>query len=233
MCRQVKFSRTSFGSPHWLKRASLAILSTALLGTANAQTTFESMPVLNPLPLVRPIASSTLQLMLREADSLYRSGAIARATTAYWDILELQPQDNEAWLRMGNIWQQEAKFNWALQAYSLAGRTAPEGNNEFEVNASVAQVRAKALINLANLHLRQAQTALSNMTALQEHDAQVARDFAHQSEQLNQELAERKNELKVSAQAVSNTKVARSTSLVRTSLPPRAQPTVYVGNSAR
>jgi hypothetical protein len=201
---QVKFSRSSSNSAHWFKRVSLALLTTTLLSSANAQTTFEPMPVLNPLPLVRPMATSTLQLMLREADSLYRSGAITRATAAYWDVLELQPQDNEAWLRMGNIWQQEAKFAWALQAYTFAGRTAPEGNNEFETNAKVAQVRAKALINLANLHLRQAQTALSNMATLQENDAQVSRDFTHQSEQLTQELAERKNELQVSAQAVSN-----------------------------
>jgi hypothetical protein len=147
-----------------LKSVFAALSIGACLGSpavGHAYQPVEPFPTVMPIELTRPMAPETLLRLLNEADGLYRARLVKQATEAYLTTLELEPRLVTAWFRLGNIWQQNGKEAWAIQAYSLASRSEP-----FVVEASDEETRAKALLNLSLLHMKASQRALDSAQSI-------------------------------------------------------------------
>lgn len=125
--------------------------------------------LLGPLRLVRPLAPETLERLVDEGESVYRSRNLPQALEAFGTLVELDPRNVHAWLRLGNLHQQAGRDADALHAYRRAGTGAPRSARD---DAS----RGKALLNVAMLGIAQAEQALDAFD--REHDPDGVDDAA-------------------------------------------------------
>jgi hypothetical protein len=118
---------------------------------------------------VRPLASDTLERAFREAESLYRARQIPQAMQAYATLVELDPSNARAWLRLGNQHPRTGQEAYALEAYRLASQSASRTETETEA-------RGKALLNIALIGLAQVARAIDDLDALDVAALDAARD---------------------------------------------------------
>ena len=116
-------------------------------------------PHAGALVLTRPLAPETLARVLAEAESLYRARQFEQARQAYATLVELEPLNAHAWLRLGNLHQHAGRDVDALEAYRNATLTVPTVPSE-------AEARGKALLNVALLHVASASRAIDELDAM-------------------------------------------------------------------
>lgn len=89
-------------------------------------------------------------------EAAYRSGRLDEAGEAYERVVERQPDDAHAWLRLGNVHHQRGDWFKALSAYRrAASRRGGEGTDP--------ALRAKALYNVALINLELARQTLGTL----------------------------------------------------------------------
>lgn len=89
-------------------------------------------------------------------EAAYRSGRLDEASEAYERVVEGQPDDAHAWLRLGNVHHQRGDWFKALSAYRrAASRRGGEGTDP--------ALRAKALYNVALINLELARQTLGTL----------------------------------------------------------------------
>ena len=126
------------------------------------------------LVLTRPLAPETLARVLAEAESLYRARQFEQARQAYATLVEIEPLNAHAWLRLGNLHQHAGREVDALEAYRNATLTVSSTPAE-------AEARGKALLNVALLHVASASRAIDEFDAMRVASlAQARSDVARQ-----------------------------------------------------
>ena len=126
------------------------------------------------LVLTRPLAPETLARVLAEAESLYRARQFEQARQAYATLVEIEPLNAHAWLRLGNLHQHAGREVDALEAYRNATLTVSSSPAE-------AEARGKALLNVALLHVASASRAIDEFDAMRVASlAQARSDVARQ-----------------------------------------------------
>jgi uncharacterized membrane protein (UPF0127 family) len=154
-----------------------AALPTALptaLPSALAAAQPNPRAALPPLTLVRPLAPETLTRLLDDADSLYRGRQWTRAMEAYQGLVELDPGNRTAWLRIGNLHHQRNQLGAAAGAYRKAAQgsvpTRPPADGrpipDSPAAPDMAETRGKALANLAAVNLELARESLAELQSL-------------------------------------------------------------------
>jgi hypothetical protein len=134
-----------------------------------------SMPfaraVLGPLRLIRPLEPETIERAVQEADSLYLGLKASEANAAFAAVVELDPLNAFAWLRLGNLHQRAGRDGEALDAYARASAVPP-------VSAAAAEARGKALLNIALLSVARAGRAMDELDAMNALALEAAREEA-------------------------------------------------------
>jgi hypothetical protein len=125
--------------------------------------------LLGPLHLTRPLAPRTLELLLDEAEVMYRAGNLPQARAAYTTVIELDRLNVHAWLRLGNLNHQAGRETEAMEAYRHASLTFPGSPDD-------AEARGKALLNIAMLNLVQAGRAIDEVEAMTVASLDASRD---------------------------------------------------------
>ena len=118
------------------------------------------VPRFNMAGLARPMAPESLQRLFDEAESAYRAKRLPQAADVFQGLIELEPQAAAAWFRLGNIWQSQGQSQWAIFAYKQAAQA-----EAVALPAQPEDVRQKALLNLAALHLQGSRAALDLIQA--------------------------------------------------------------------
>lgn len=139
---------------HWA-RAEGASPRPAPAGAPSAA----SVTGLAPLALLRPLAPETIERALKEADALYRSRQSAQALQAYATLVEIDAENPQVWLRLGNLHQQAGRDEEATDAYRRAARVRAATPAE-------AEARGKALLNIALLGIADATRAIDELEAM-------------------------------------------------------------------
>jgi hypothetical protein len=129
--------------------------------------------LLGPLRLVRPLDPATIERAVHEADSLYLGLKYREAYAAFVAVVELDPLNAFAWLRLGNLDQQAGRDDEALKAYGRASAPPP-------VSAAAAEARGKALLNIALLSVARAGRAMDELDAMHALALEAAREDAAQ-----------------------------------------------------
>ncbi|MBK8767481.1 MAG: DUF192 domain-containing protein [Burkholderiaceae bacterium] len=125
--------------------------------------------LLGPIHLLRSLAPETIARLLDEAESLYRGRQWVQALEAYRGLIELDPRNRTAWLRMGNLHHQRNQLASAASAYRKAAQLpapAPEAGGLEPATREATDVRAKALANLAAVNLELARESLNELQTL-------------------------------------------------------------------
>lgn len=112
-----------------------------------------------PLVLTRPLAPETLARVFAEGESAYRARRLEEARAAFATLVEIEPTNAHAWLRLGNLHQQAGRDDDALDAYRQASLTVPSSRTE-------AEARGKALLNIALLNVAAASRAIDEVDAM-------------------------------------------------------------------
>lgn len=129
--------------------------------------------LLGPLRLVRPLDPATIERAVHEADSLYLGLKYREAYAAFAAVVELDPLNAFAWLRLGNLHQQAGRDDEALNAYGRASAPPP-------VSTTAAEARGKALLNIALLSVARAGRAMDELDAMHAVALEAAREDAAQ-----------------------------------------------------
>jgi len=117
------------------------------------------------LALIRPLAPETLARALEEADGLYHGKHWARAMEAFCGLVEVDPGNRMAWLRIGNLHHQRSRLAPATHAYRQAAR-APDAADGHVGAPEPTPVRARALANLAAVALELARESFVELQTL-------------------------------------------------------------------
>ena len=163
---------------------SLALSSATSAADASAWQPAE-MPRFNMAGLVRPMSPTTLQLLFDEAESAYRSKRTAQAAETLQGLIELEPAATAAWFRLGNIWQSQGQTQWAIFAYKQAAQI-----ESIALPAQPADVRQKALLNLAALHLQGSRAALDLIQSEEAQSANLAAATNRVADQIEAQTSE-------------------------------------------
>lgn len=163
----------------WLAGAMLCVAAAAAhrarANEAPIVAAAASMPfaraVLGPLRLVRPLEPETIERAVQEADSLYLGLKASEAHAAFAAVVELDPLNAFAWLRLGNLHQRAGRDGEALDAYARASAVPP-------VSAAAAEARGKALLNIALLSVARAGRAMDELDAMNAVALEAAREAA-------------------------------------------------------
>jgi hypothetical protein len=139
--------------------------------------------ILGPLQLVAPLDPATVARVLDEAEATYRSRDARHAMAAFESLVELDPGNGHAWLRIGNLHQQAGRLHGALDAYAVAGRADAASAPALPTRLADPPVaRGKALLNTALLHLSEAGRALDDLDGLEPGELAATRDaFAREA----------------------------------------------------
>jgi tetratricopeptide (TPR) repeat protein len=139
--------------------------------------------ILGPLQLVAPLDPATVARVLDEAEATYRSRDARHAMAAFESLVELDPGNGHAWLRIGNLHHQAGRLHEALDAYAVAGRTDAASPPALPTRLADPPVaRGKALLNTALLHLSEAGRALDDLDGLEPAELAATRDaFAREA----------------------------------------------------
>jgi hypothetical protein len=116
-------------------------------------------------------ADAGLLRLRREADAAYRARNFGEAQAAFERLVALDPDDAQAWLRLGNLHQQAGRDAQAMDAYRSASRVVADGEPE-------TLARAKALLNIALLGIQAASRAIDEFDALRVTTLAPSRDAA-------------------------------------------------------
>ena len=147
--------------------SSIAPASTTL--SAPSSTSASSLQTLSPMPMSRPLDPMTIARVADEAERAYQARDIDQALQGFRTVVELDPVNVQAWLRLGNLHQQAARVDEALSAYQTAIAIAPQGLPQREA-------RGKALLNLALLNVARASRAIDELDAMRLGGFKPARD---------------------------------------------------------
>lgn len=213
-----------------------SFISTNALATESfrTQTSIANFPTPQRVPLVRPIAVETLQRLFSEAESFYKAQMFKQSYDSLLSLLELEPDYAPAWLRLGNVWQTENRIEFAIKAYSIAAEP-----NEGPSYAENVEARAKALLNLANLHLQRSRLAIDTYrirygTEVADHQ-RSSPSFSQVHESLTQEHEQNRAEIEEQMKSEKERLLRRTTRLTQSSTaqPIRATQTVqtFIGKS--
>jgi hypothetical protein len=110
-----------------------------------------------------------VEAALRDAEALYRAARSEEAAAAFRRIVELDPLNARAWLRLGNLGQQAGRQADALAAYEQATLAVPS-------TAADAEARGKALLNVALLRVAQASRAIDDLDEMDLAALRTSRD---------------------------------------------------------
>jgi tetratricopeptide (TPR) repeat protein len=181
LCRSVALALTGF--------VSLG------LSTVSAQQTQSSYAAMSPefllwpvpLTLTSAMLPSTIDRMLDESESTYRSGNLRQATDSFRGLLEIAPDTAQAWLRLGNIWQSHGALELAIRAYERSSTLSDDA------------VSRKALVNVAMIRLLALELLLDRIEQIDlrgEIAAPLARSVSaiqkkEQAEQISSEILAR------------------------------------------
>ena len=157
----------------WWLAAALMCLSAVGVQRARAQevgpaSTTSSAPSsisalssqdFSPLTMTRPVDPITIARVADEAERAYQARDIDQALQGFRTVVEFDPLNVQAWLRLGNLHQQAARVDQALSAYQTAIAIAPQGPSQREA-------RGKALLNLALLNVARASRAIDELDAM-------------------------------------------------------------------
>ena len=127
--------------------------------TAPSSTSASPSQPSSPLPMSRPLDPMTIARVADEAERAYQVRDIDQALQGFRTVVELDPLNVQAWLRLGNLHQQAARVDEALSAYQTAIAIAPQGLPQREA-------RGKALLNLALLNVARASRAIDELDAM-------------------------------------------------------------------
>jgi cytochrome c-type biogenesis protein CcmH/NrfG len=109
--------------------------------------------------MTRPVDPMTIGRVADEAERAYQARDIDQALQGFRTVVEFDPLNVQAWLRLGNLHQQAARVDQALSAYQTAIAIAPQGPSQREA-------RGKALLNLALLNVARASRAIDELDAM-------------------------------------------------------------------
>jgi tetratricopeptide (TPR) repeat protein len=101
----------------------------------------------------------TIGRVADEAERAYQARDIDQALQGFRTVVELDPMNVQAWLRLGNLHQQAARVDQALSAYQTAIAISPQGPSQREA-------RGKALLNVALLNVARASRAIDELDAM-------------------------------------------------------------------
>lgn len=99
---------------------------------------------------------AVLRRLRADAESAYQERQTQAAIEAFVMLVELDPQDARAWLRLGNLYQRKPDIAAAARAYRRAADLRTDGRESREV-------RQKALLNLTLLGIERSRQALSEL----------------------------------------------------------------------
>jgi uncharacterized membrane protein (UPF0127 family) len=134
---------------------------TTTLVTSPAAGCGSPSTALPPVALLRPLSPDTLARALEEADGLYHAKHWARALEAFCGLVEIDPANRLAWLRIGNLQHQRNRLPHAAEAYRQAARATDASDT-----TEPTPMRARALANLAAVALEQARESLVELRQL-------------------------------------------------------------------
>jgi uncharacterized membrane protein (UPF0127 family) len=117
--------------------------------------------LLPPMALLRPLAPDTLARAVEEADGMYHAKHWGRALEAFCGLVEIDPVNRLAWLRIGNLQHQRNRLPPAAEAYRQAARAADAGDT-----TEPTPVRARALANLMAVALELARDSFGELRQL-------------------------------------------------------------------
>jgi tetratricopeptide (TPR) repeat protein len=143
-----------------MKRIFNAVLlaaASALVSNAQASppTVCHPLEMREPLPGNKGLAPEAVQRLLEDGERAYRLREFPQAKAAYIGALELAPDNEAAWLRLGNIQQLLGCKELALFAYRHLLPKSPE---------TIQETQARGVLNLALIAGEQLTEAL-NMLA--------------------------------------------------------------------
>ena len=136
-----------------------SIAPAATTSSAPSSTSASTSQALSPLPMTRPVDPMTIGRVADEAERAYQARDIDQALQGFRTVVEFDPLNVQAWLRLGNLHQQAARVDQALSAYQTAIAIAPQGPSQREA-------RGKALLNLALLNVARASRAIDELDAM-------------------------------------------------------------------
>ena len=137
--------------------SSIAPASTT--SSALSSTPASSSQTSSPQPMQRPFDPMTITRLADEAERAYQARDIDQALQGFRTVVDLDPVNVQAWLRLGNLHQQAARVDEALSAYQIAIAIAPQSPPQREA-------RGKALLNLALLNVARASRAIDELDAM-------------------------------------------------------------------
>jgi Flp pilus assembly protein TadD len=147
--------------------SSIAPASTT--SSALSSTSVSASQTSPPLPMMRPVDPITITRVADEAERAYQARDIDQALQGFRTVVELDPVNVQAWLRLGNLHQQAARVDEALSAYQTAIAITPQGPPQREA-------RGKALLNVALLNVARASRAIDELDAMSLGGVKPARD---------------------------------------------------------
>lgn len=127
--------------------------------SAPSSTSALSSQDFSPLTMTRPVDPMTIARVADEAERAYQLRDIDQALQGFRTVVELDPINVQAWLRLGNLHQQAARVDQALSAYQTAIAISPQGPSQREA-------RGKALLNVALLNVARASRAIDELDAM-------------------------------------------------------------------
>lgn len=97
-----------------------------------------------------------LQRLREQAEAAYQGRQAQVAIEAFAMLVEFDPQDGRAWLRLGNLYQRKPDVAAAARAYRRAADLGGDGRQPREI-------RQKALLNLTLLGIERSRQALAEL----------------------------------------------------------------------
>lgn len=150
--------------------ATMPATQAATASPMQPATTPTMQPGTTP-PTTRPaepaLSATEIASLQLQAEDAYRARRIDEALGLYERVVESQPANAHAWLRLGNVHHQRRDWFKALAAYRRASaRTLADVENE-------PAVRAKAFYNIALIELQLARRSLRSLERLGEASSAV------------------------------------------------------------
>ncbi len=105
-------------------------------------------------PTAGTVDDTTVERLLAQAEDAYDGARWGQALESFKAVTTFDPDNSQAWLRIGNLHQRRGQLLAAASAYRKAG------------SAARGEARLKALVNLASVNLELAGAALESARAL-------------------------------------------------------------------
>jgi tetratricopeptide (TPR) repeat protein len=132
--------------------------SLATSAQASPASVCHPLEMREPLPGNKGVAQETIQRLLDDGERAYRLREFPQAKAAYIAALELAPDNEAAWLRLGNIQQLLGCKELALFAYRHLLPKSPD---------AIQETQARGVLNLALIAGEQLTEALNMLAKVQ------------------------------------------------------------------